>query len=411
MASQINSTNIDGNYPIAGQDNSSQGFRTNFTNIKNNFYYAQNEIGDIQSKGIFKATLGNANVATTSLSVQNDMSGAPILNAEILGFRETIYSIGEVSGTETVDFTKGSYQTVTLDGSLVIGSITGWPSSGVQARMRLEVTVPNRSYTLTIPATVTLNATSIAGISGSTISFTNTGTYIFEFSTIDGGTNISIADITRNRNTFQGNVTITQTVSNTTATGISFTVSNIGGQVVGNIYANNIIASNLVTTGTDISLTGNVTAANIIANANIYGTIMTPIQSNITLLGNLSSLSVTGNANVGNVSITGLSDMCGGTAYGLLFVTMVDGSSQIIPSNCGVLILNASGTIPEYTIIMPSSPYNGQAIKIAFGVTVTTVNHTVSGGQSIKEPLTSGSVSGGGEWIYYATNSTWYRVT
>lgn len=411
MASQINSTNIDGNYPVAGQDNSSEGFRRNFTNIKNNFFYAQTEISDIQSKGIFKATLGNANVATTSLVTTNDMNGAPLRNAEILGFRETIFNIGEVSGTETIDVTNGSYQLVTLGGSLVIGSILGWPSSGLQARMRLEVVVPNVNYTLSIPATVTLNQTSIAGISGNTISFTQTGTYIFEFSTTDSGTNISIADITRNRNTFQGNVTLTQVVNNTTTTGISFTVSNIGGQVVGNIYANNIIASNLVTTGTDISLTGNLTAANVIANANIYGTIMTPIQSNITLLGNLSSLSVTGNANIGNVSITGLTDMCGGTAYGLLFVTMIDGSSQTIPDNCGVAIFNAASTIPAYTIIMPSNPYNGQAVKIAFGTTVTTVTHTVSGGQSIKSPLTAGAISGGGEWVYYASAGIWFRVT
>ena len=37
MTSQINFNNIDGTYPIAGQDNSSQGFRDNFTNTKNNF--------------------------------------------------------------------------------------------------------------------------------------------------------------------------------------------------------------------------------------------------------------------------------------------------------------------------------------------------------------------------------------
>ena len=34
MASNINPNNIDGTYPVAGQDNDSQGFRTNFTNIK-----------------------------------------------------------------------------------------------------------------------------------------------------------------------------------------------------------------------------------------------------------------------------------------------------------------------------------------------------------------------------------------
>ena len=34
MASSINPSNVDGTYPVAGQDNDSQGFRDNFTNIK-----------------------------------------------------------------------------------------------------------------------------------------------------------------------------------------------------------------------------------------------------------------------------------------------------------------------------------------------------------------------------------------
>ena len=37
MTSQINPNNIDGSYPVAGQDNNSQGFRDNFTNLKVNF--------------------------------------------------------------------------------------------------------------------------------------------------------------------------------------------------------------------------------------------------------------------------------------------------------------------------------------------------------------------------------------
>jgi len=40
MASSINTTNIDGTFPVAGQDNSSQGFRDNFTNLKTNLGYA-----------------------------------------------------------------------------------------------------------------------------------------------------------------------------------------------------------------------------------------------------------------------------------------------------------------------------------------------------------------------------------
>ena len=37
MSSNINPNNIDTAYPVAGQDNDSQGFRDNFTNIKTNF--------------------------------------------------------------------------------------------------------------------------------------------------------------------------------------------------------------------------------------------------------------------------------------------------------------------------------------------------------------------------------------
>ncbi len=44
MTSSINPGNIDGTFPTACQDNDSQGFRDNFTNIKNNFTFAKSEI-------------------------------------------------------------------------------------------------------------------------------------------------------------------------------------------------------------------------------------------------------------------------------------------------------------------------------------------------------------------------------
>lgn len=50
MASAINPTNIDGAFPVAGQDNDSQGFRNNFTNIRNNLTIAKNEIEALQNK-------------------------------------------------------------------------------------------------------------------------------------------------------------------------------------------------------------------------------------------------------------------------------------------------------------------------------------------------------------------------
>ena len=49
MASSIVPGNIDGTFPIAGQDNSSQGFRDNFTATKNNFTTAKSEIEALQT--------------------------------------------------------------------------------------------------------------------------------------------------------------------------------------------------------------------------------------------------------------------------------------------------------------------------------------------------------------------------
>ena len=49
MASNINTTQININYPIAGQDNDTQGFRTNFQTIKTALDTASSEIGALQT--------------------------------------------------------------------------------------------------------------------------------------------------------------------------------------------------------------------------------------------------------------------------------------------------------------------------------------------------------------------------
>ena len=47
MATEIIPGDIDGTFPVAGQDNSSQGFRDNFTAIKNNFTAAKTDIDEM----------------------------------------------------------------------------------------------------------------------------------------------------------------------------------------------------------------------------------------------------------------------------------------------------------------------------------------------------------------------------
>ena len=80
MASNINPNNIDTAYPIAGQDNDSQGFRDNFTNIKTNFEFAETEIDDLQSKVLLKSAL-------TGTTLDHDLKGARVSTAGRLGPR------------------------------------------------------------------------------------------------------------------------------------------------------------------------------------------------------------------------------------------------------------------------------------------------------------------------------------
>ena len=108
MASQINPNDIDGSYPVAGQDNNSQGFRDNFTNTKTNFTYAANEITDLQNNVVLKSALNGT-------TLDNDMGGSLLYDATIQDFAATRYAFtGSVSGSQTINYAAGHYQTLKI---------------------------------------------------------------------------------------------------------------------------------------------------------------------------------------------------------------------------------------------------------------------------------------------------------
>jgi len=198
MTSQVNPNNIDGTYPVAGQDNDSQGFRDNFTNIRNNLTYAKAEIEDLQNKAVLKSALTN-----TTLS--NDMAGNAIVGSSLTSWRETYNNVGNVSGSTTINFANGNYQKITLGGATTLAFTFPSNSSAQRAKIVLWVSVSNVSYTLTLPAAVTLgDVNTIKGIASNVITWTAqelaaTGDYFLEFSTVDAGTTIQVRDLTRDR--------------------------------------------------------------------------------------------------------------------------------------------------------------------------------------------------------------------
>ena len=187
MPSNIVPNTIDHTYPVAGRDNDSQGFRDNFTNIKNNFEYAEAEIDDLQANGIFKSAL-------TGGSLDNDMSGALISNAQIKGFREVRVATPETAGVINLDVSAGQYQTISTSTNAITLSFTNWASAGNYSKIRVQIEIANILHTITLPSQVTLGY--VQGLDSDVITVPKSGTYIYEFSTQDGGATIIISDIT-----------------------------------------------------------------------------------------------------------------------------------------------------------------------------------------------------------------------
>jgi hypothetical protein len=214
MASNITPNNINGAYPIAGQTNDTQGFRDNFTNTQNNFITAAAEISDLQSKVLLTAPL-----STVPGSGTNNMAGATIANVSLTSYGLSLRNNGTVNGVVSLNLANGNVQEITTSGAITL-SFAGWATSGTYSNMLVWLNITDATHTVTVSTTspgVTLGLNNIAGANltaPGVISFSATGTYLLSFSTVDGGNNILINDLTRNFNNTQSTfqlATFTQT--------------------------------------------------------------------------------------------------------------------------------------------------------------------------------------------------------
>jgi hypothetical protein len=189
MTSQINPNNIDGNYPVAGVPNNTQGFRDNFTNTSTNFQYAADEITALQTNAVFKSAL-------TGATLDNNMNDNLIYAVKLQDVSYTYVPITTTSGSVSVDYSAGQYQYVSTTGSISL-NFSNFPTSGSAGIVQLAINITNTAYTVTLPAAVTLGIIGIQGISSNVITFDATGTYQFQFTTTDGGTTVTVYDLNR----------------------------------------------------------------------------------------------------------------------------------------------------------------------------------------------------------------------
>lgn len=154
---------IDQDFPVAGQDNESQGFRDNFTAIKDFLTYTKGELDSLTEN-------------TVKLGVKNQFTqDASIETVKLVGTSEATIRSGQAivlpSGQE-VNHSAGSYHSLVLSVSTTL-DITGFPApadneDGRFAKLRVDAVLSSFSTT-----------TAGSFVTGSTYTITTVGTTDF----------------------------------------------------------------------------------------------------------------------------------------------------------------------------------------------------------------------------------------
>lgn len=124
-ASLINFGSVDATYPVAGQDNNSQGFRDNFGVIKTGLGQASTEITALQNNAAFK-------------NAANDFGQNVLSNAVYKTFYGVAKSLGTAVTNTDISLTDGPLQYITLGANATL-TFKNWPTTGKYAAVRLMI--------------------------------------------------------------------------------------------------------------------------------------------------------------------------------------------------------------------------------------------------------------------------------
>jgi len=161
MASNINFTDINELYPVAGQDNDSQGFRDNFNLIKGGLNTASTEISALQTSTVKKDNTGGQDDCES-------FSGNLVKQVNFIEVTEEPYISDTIdTATYTVNWVNGHYQMIDLDGAELSAGITvtvadNWPASGKLGKVRLGFTTTGGA----VPVTLSVGGGSVIKING-----------------------------------------------------------------------------------------------------------------------------------------------------------------------------------------------------------------------------------------------------
>ena len=181
MTSAISYSSIDETYPVAGQDNNSQGFRDNFNYIKSGLTTAASEITALQTN-------------TAKTNADNDFALNLIENFEYNNAYGTVASVGTVTTATNVELIDGVYQTITIGGNITL-TFREWGAAGVLSKITVELKNDGVSRTVTFSGSPT--PTILTNFSGVTYPLSGAATTrsIFNVWSTTGGTTVFIEHV------------------------------------------------------------------------------------------------------------------------------------------------------------------------------------------------------------------------
>lgn len=128
MTSSINTDNIDPEFPVAGQDNNSQGFRDNFLYIKEGLESAAADITNLQVNG-------------ARLDDDNNFQSNLITNATTVEVYGLVYAASEGSpaGEAEINLLVGSLQFLYVNSENLTITFREWPDINRYASVRVHM--------------------------------------------------------------------------------------------------------------------------------------------------------------------------------------------------------------------------------------------------------------------------------
>lgn len=132
MTLQTTIADIDATYPVAGQDNNTQGFRDNFSSIKSALTLTEEALSKLQTNTVKIADLD------TNLTVENDLNGSTIKNGFYNNFHGEVHDPGAVSNDININIENGPFQIFMLSSTPTEFAFTfaGWPENNKYACVR-----------------------------------------------------------------------------------------------------------------------------------------------------------------------------------------------------------------------------------------------------------------------------------